>query len=373
MRFYDKTVFLLQKVIMKTKLIFLKNILPCFFLLSSLTVFGQEIDSIQQQASPMGGINKLALEYFKIDFTKEQRKILKGLELEFIYLIEKDGTPILEEIKGIDQKEIRDSLFQKTKRIPKFQPQIVNGEATSSLYFMKLFFPNYRPSKDRFFYQTYAYTNAKIDDFDYIKKSGRRGDLIVAAMANQFLMNPANHLQLGGGMRFDLSYTMKNNIGFGFNMNIYGNTLKKAFPIASDRQQLKAPPTLLLGLSMHKWFSLQKEKDPNFNIQIDLAYAIQNITARIDQEDQDWAQLKGFSPGLMFNYALRLGKERIGPIYGDPTIYAHNLNFHLALRPLFLDLKEATGLMIEAGVGYRISYHYLEEHKFKDAYLKRLN
>ncbi|GAB3171137.1 hypothetical protein [Telluribacter humicola] len=326
----------------------------------------QTSDSLNQNVSPKGGLNALALHYYRIDFTKEQRQRLKDVELEFIYQIDESGALALEEVNGINDKDIVDSLKNRTLTLPRFSPQVVNGTPQPSLYFMKLTFPSYQMTNSRLaMIQPYLYNEAKLDDFEYIKKSNQRMEVLFGGVYNQFLGNPSLYLRPGGGMKVDVTYTAKNLLMYGLTMSIYGNKFKQVYPIYVNRNQFPAPPTAVIGLVFGKWFN-------KVNAQLELGTAVQNITENKGGNDPDWVQLTGWSPGLVVNYPIKLGKDKIFYNYGAPSIFNHNLNLHVGVRQLFLSLKEATGGMFELGLSYRMSYEMIEEFRLKQKFLDRL-
>ena len=325
----------------------------------------QILDSLNQNASPKYGVNQLAIKYFGIEFTKEQRKEIENVEIEFIFSIDEDGNPTLSEINGVKNQEIIDSLKRKTNEIERFNPQIRNGKPTPSIYFMKLTFPAYKFNDSTYgFLQGSAYNEAKLEDFEYLNESGQRFDMTIGGLANQFIGKPSEYLGFGGGMKIDLAYAGKNNLIYGLNMSFYGNKLKKDYPINSTRDQFKAPPTLLVGLIFGKWFD-------NFNIQGEINFGVQNLTEKFDKNDNDWVQLKGWSPGLTINYPIKLGKSNPLYYYGAPSLYDNMLNFHFGIRYLKFSLKEATGFMTELGVSYRLSIKGVKEYKLKDDFFNK--
>ncbi|MBK8444927.1 MAG: hypothetical protein IPL35_16630 [Sphingobacteriales bacterium] len=121
-----------------------KAIATIFTLISFfLEMNAQVVDSLNQQVCPKGGVNQLAIKYYGINFTKEQRKEIGNVEIEIIYSIDEFGNPILSEINGISNPHIIDSLKNKTSEIGLFNPQIVDGIPVPSIYFIKLTFPTY--------------------------------------------------------------------------------------------------------------------------------------------------------------------------------------------------------------------------------------
>jgi len=332
--------------------------------LAYATLSGQVVDSLNQETSPHGGINQLAIKYYGIDFSKEQRALLENVEVEFVYSVDERGSAILEEVNGISDAAIIDSLQRRTDDIENFNPRIVNGKAEPSIYFMKLSFPSYKLTQSTYgLLQGSAYNEAELEDFEYIKESGGRFDVVIGGMANQFIGSPATHLSLGGGMKSDINFTTKNRIIFGLTTSFAGNGLKMDFPISSTREQ-SSPVTGFIGIAVGKWFD-------QFSITGDLSLAYLNLTEKLGDNDPDWVQLRGWSPGLTFNYPIRLGKENPMYYYGAPTLFSHNVNLSVGLRYLMFDLKEASGLMLELGLAYRMAVKGIKEYKLRDEYLKQ--
>lgn len=330
-------------------------------LIGNLNIHAQVKDSLNQDVSPKYGLNQLAIKYYGIDFTKEQRKDIENVEIEFIYSIDEYGNPTLAEINGVTNQEIIDSLKTKTKEIEKFNPKIRNGEPEPSIYFMKLTFPTYQFNQKTFgLLQGSAYNEAKLSDFETLRESGQRLDMVIGGFMNQFLGKPSKHLTLGGGMKVDINYTFKNKLYYGLNMSFAQNGLKENYPINSQREQT-SPVSGFVGLTIGKWFS-------NCSVQFDLNLAVHNITEKIGENDPDWVQLNGWSPGLVFNYPILLGKENPMYYYGAPTLLGNNLNLSIGLRYISHSLNEASGSMVELGVSYRMAVKVINEYKLKEEF-----
>lgn len=323
----------------------------------------QSLDSLNQEVSPIGGINNLAVKYYGIDFNKEQRKYLKNIEIEFIFQIDEEGSPILSEVNGVSDQVIIDSLKTKTSEIPKFHPRIKNGIPEPSIYFMQLTFPNYVIQNDLRAIQTQAqyYQEATLEDFEYIEKFNQRIDVTFGGVINQFIGKPSNYLGLGGGARIDVSYTDKRLFLYGLNMSFYGNRLKKEYPINIDREQLSAPVTGLVGAMFGKWYG-------RFNIQGEINVAVQNVSEKLNENDSEWIQLEGWSPGLLINYPIRIGADKNIGHYMSPTIFNNNINLHLGIKYLFFSIPEAKGAMLEFGLSYRMTFYSVSKYKLKDSF-----
>lgn len=177
----------------------------------------------------------------------------------------------------------------------------------------------------------------------------KRFDLAFSGAVIQHLNKPSEYLSTGGGLKMDITFMVKNGFVFGADMSFWGNKLRKPFPLMVTRAQLPNPPTILAGIIAGKWFD-------RFNVQVELNYSLMNLTEKkLDQNDPEWVQLKGFSPGFIINYPIKIGKERLENAYGTTAVTSHNLNLHLGIRSLFFNLAEASGPMVECGIGYRIT------------------
>lgn len=343
----------------------MRYLLLLFLYSLSTTLYSQVTDTLNQNASPQGGVNQLAVKYYGIDFTKEQRVRLKDKRIEFIYQIDELGKPTLSEVNGVTDQDILDSLQVKTLEVENFNPQIRNGTPQPAIYFMQLEFPTYKMTSARFgFLQGMAYNEATLDDFEYIEESKQRLDMLIGGMANQFTGTSADYLGLGGGMKVDLTYSDKRDFLYGLNMSFYGNKLKREYPINTNREQFSAPPTLLVGAVFGKWID-------NFNVQTEVGLAVRNLTERLSDNDSGWIQFNGWSPGIVINYPLQLGKQNPMYYYGSPTLLENQINFHFGLRYLHFSLQEASGFMLELGVSYRMTIKGAKKYKLKDKFLNK--
>jgi len=341
-----------------------KTITFILVLFSWQLTYAQVIDSVNQEVSPKGGINQLAIKYYGINFTKDQRKRIENIEIEFIYFIDEVGNPTLSEINGVTDSDIVDSLRNKTAELERFNPRIKDGIPETSIYFMKLTFPAYKFTKRTYgLLQGSAYREAKLEDFEYINESGQRFDIVIGGFLNQFLGNPSKYLSTGGGMRADINYSGKNRIIYGLNLSFAENGLRLDYPINSTRKQA-SPTSGFVGCSIGKWFN-------NFNIQGEISAAVHNLTEKIGDNDPDWVQLQGWSPGIIINYTILLGKQNPLYYYGTPSLLENNLDLHFGVRYVKYSLKEASGLMTELGVSYRMTVKRVEAYKFKDIFLNK--
>ncbi len=337
----------------------MKYIHLIIFILVGTNIQAQINDTINQEVSPKKGINQLAIEFLGIEFTKDQRALIEGREIEFIFHVEKDGKPELKEINGVTDSLVIHLLQKKAKELDYFNPRIVKGDARASIFFMKLEYPKYQMTAKKLGrIKAGLYNESKLEDFEYLEKSKKRYDLLIGGVTNQFIGSISKYLGVGGGMKIDLSYTNEKSNFFGLNMSFYGNKLKKDYPLNTTKEQLAAPPTLLIGLVAGKWIN-------RINIQGELNIAVQNITQKIGDNDQDWIQLNGWSPGLILNYPIKFGGEKTTYYYGAPSLINNHINLHFGIRYLDLSIKEASGIMTEIGISYRLGVIGIREYKLK--------
>ena len=331
-----------------------------FFLISlyAWNTNAQDTDVLNQEASPKNGINDLAVKFYGIDFTREQRKELKDKEIEFIFQIDELGKVTLSEVNGTHHVNIIDSLKTRTNKLNNFNPKIVNGIPKPSIYFMQLVFPNYKLTKQRIgIIQSLTYSEADLEDFEYIQKTGEKIDMVFGGMMNNFYETPSEYLGLGGGMKMEVSYTDKKQFIYGLGMSVYGNNKKKKYPIITSNELFSTPTTVLLGIVFGKWMK-------KINFQAEINYAVQNISKDVS-ENLKVIQLTGWSPGFVVNYPIRIGKEKTTYYYGEPSLFGSHLNFHFGLRYLSLSLSEASGIMTEIGISYRMSIHKVNKYKVR--------
>src|SRR5690554_2449141 len=147
-----------------TKIYF--TILFCF----AFTGFAfAQTDTTSSPPEPIGGLERLALRYYDIEFTPEQRQLLKGVEVEMIYFVSDSGVARLESVNGIQNRAIRDSLFARNDDLPRFKPQISRGIAKQTLYFMQMQFPEYiLPLQDPLYNSAVLFQKLTMDDFEFI-------------------------------------------------------------------------------------------------------------------------------------------------------------------------------------------------------------
>lgn len=340
--------------------------LICFLLTLSFFVSlkGQSVDTLNQSTQPFGGVQELASEYLTIKFSKEQHDRVDGVELEFIYDVDENGNPILQMINGISDSDLIDSFKLKTTKLKKFQPRVEEGLAIPSVYFMKFTFPKSELNSNQSrLIEASTYNEEEFSDFEYIEESGHRFDILFGGSLISFWGEPSTYHRAGGGIFLNMDYTRKNKLIYGFNLGVYGSQLKKEFPVNSARQQIN-PLTGLMGVHVGTWIN-------KFCIQGQVNFAFQNLTQKVGNEDPDWVQLNGWSPGIVMHYPIEIGAKKTQYNYGRPSILVHHLNLHCGLRYLSLSLNEASGIMLEFGVSYRMASRGILYYKFKDEFLSQ--
>ncbi|MBL0743440.1 hypothetical protein [Chryseolinea lacunae] len=332
-----------------------KIILLAVFCLSQASVFAQATDSLNFGPEPEGGVSNLTLLYYKIDFRPSQRITLNNSSLELIFMVDALGRASLDNVKGTQDKSILDSLYSRASTLPRFTPRTVNGEAVASSYSFTLVYPRYeshgavpeeRPHQDR---------PLTADDFQGAEVA-ERVDIVIGGVVNGFGGSAQGYLGVGGGMKIELMMRGKNKFGGGIVMNFYGNPSRRDYPISTPQPQNKTPVTLLVGLAVSRDVIVEDRRE--VILQMEINYAMQNISPS-SQDQNDYVQLKGFSPGFTLHYALPLGKQKLSMDSYRPILYKHHVDFHAALRPVFYNVHEATGVMWEAGVSYRLGCSFL--------------
>lgn len=94
---------------------------------------------------------------------------------------------------------------------------------------------------------------------------------------------------------------------------------------------------------------------------------------RVNDDDDNWVQFRGFSPGISVHKYFQIGKGKVNYLVSEfyaaapyPTELTHNLNVFFAVRPYFLDAADFSGIALECGVAYRMKTYRIEEFRLKD-------
>ncbi len=304
--------------------------------------------------------SRLAARYYGIEFTREQRDSLADREIELILLIDTAGRASLADVNYLSDPVIIDSLVRTTRTLPPFQREFLDGEPREYVYTLRFSYPKYRAAASNlFFLQGGEFYRVKLEDFEYLERSKQRLDILYAAQINQFVGSPAKHLAFGGGIKMDVAYTDRNSNAYGLFMSFYGNKLRKTYDVNSSREQNSGPPTLLVGVQYGRWME-------QWLLQGELGFAQHNVSVPLNDSDRDWLRFQGASLGLVANRAFPLGPGTTGYTYGNPRVSAGHLNTHVALRYNLYDHASASGLMVEIGVGYRLTAFGVERYKLRE-------
>lgn len=337
--------------------IFSKIALITFFLLGFNQNFAQINQSQNIEVSPKIEITDLALHFYTINFTEEQRSLLEEKPLELIFKVEKDGKPILQKINGIGDSEIIEIFERRSQELENFNPKTVNGNPESAIYFLNISFPKKEMVSEvtHVYFESINFSKLKITDFSSITYDNTGSDILIGFVANQFIGKPSQFNGIGPGIKLDYSINDKKGFMYGINMSVYANKNKKDYNIQTNTSQQNSRSIATIGLTFGKWFN-------HFNIQADFNYAIQNITDKKQEKDPNWVQFKGFSPGIAANYPLLIGKEKPVLYYGSPAVIGHYINFHGGLRYVNLGHREANGIMFELGISYRLRLRNVQNY-----------
>jgi hypothetical protein len=203
--------------------------------------------------------------------------------------------------------------------------------------------------------------NPTINDFQSIE-IGNSIEMLIGGTINTFTGNAQYYLNTGGGMKVDAILMGQKKFGAGMVMSVYGNESKKDYPITSIRPQASAHTTLFMGLA-GQWVLDRREKR-ELRFQFEANYIQQNLNKRIEIGDQV-DRFNGFSPGFLVHYMIKLGGDHLGG-YLEPLIMSSWLNFHVGIRPLIYNSTFPNGIMVEAGISYRMKINFLKSYELKD-------
>ncbi|MFT4667447.1 MAG: hypothetical protein ACI8YQ_001907 [Polaribacter sp.] len=315
--------------------------------------FAQLID---QDASAPKSVNALALEFYRIDFTKGQRAELEGKELELIFTLSESGRAVLEEVNGLKNQIILDSLKQCTNRLPEFNPKIKNGVAKESLYFLQLIYPTYEmTSTGTGYVPSIEYKKLQSSDFKFIEEKKSGFEYYLGVIINHHLDNPADYIGVGIGVKSDFIWSIRNEIQLGLDFGFYSSKLKQNYPISSIEEQEDWQQSVYGGLLIGKKFR-------KISAQLEFNFAYQDVTER---DVDNVVSFNGWNAGLLFYYPINLNYEIFELNKTKKYIHRLNLNLHLGIRLIQLSEKETQGTIIEFGVGFRFDSHRITNYQLK--------
>ena len=183
-----------------TRTMFRYFVFAAVFILGPFVMMAQN-EPLDLQPAPVGGLERLALVYLKTDFTPEQRSRLNDVHLELIFFVDSTGMALLEDVNGINDPDIIDSLKQR-KEIPPFRPRYVNGQFRNGIFFMMLSFPSYDITDEQPLIQRYgAFPMDQVEEVEY---SGQSLQMMMGGVVNSFAGNPSRYLSTGGGIKMDV-------------------------------------------------------------------------------------------------------------------------------------------------------------------------
>jgi hypothetical protein len=323
----------------------------------SLISYGQR----SSEPRPPGGKTQVLLPFYSINFTDRQRGLLNGTSAELLFEITEDGIPILDNVQGITDVAIIDSIYHVSRQLPRFEPATRNGIPEPSVYLLKLHFGD-RDYHNDSPNQMEQQAPESRDDFALLE-TGSKLDLLIAGAFNIRDGKAADYLYPGGGMKFDIMVIGKKNFGVGLALGLYGNRLKNDYPIIIPYQQSQSQTTVLIGLAFGK--ILSENRRSQVFAQFEPCYVIQTVVHLDDYYQDESIEFEGFSPAVVLNYMVSLGRERFYH-YGSPTIVNNFLNIHAAIRPIWLNERSASGIMLEVGIGWRLRGETIRAYKLKD-------
>lgn len=325
---------------------------------TGLVAFGQTPDSTA--AVPLNP-SRLSAHYVAIDFTEGQRDIIGDRSIEVILLLQASGRAEFFDANNAAEPWLLDSLRAATARLPLFAPSdsIPFDGFDEYIYTLRFSYPTYRQVANPFYPGPGIYRTRRLEDFEYYEPSRERLDVLIGAVANQFIGAPARHLAFGGGMAMNVTYGDEQGRAYGLFMNVYGNKLRTPYDITTTRELNAAPPTLAVGLQYGRY----REQ---WSVMGELGFVQQNVSVPLNDDDNDWDHFQGASLGVLLGRDFPLGPGRADNMYGSPVLTRGNLSARLGLRYHFYGHREARGLMAEIGLAYRLATFLVERYKLKD-------
>jgi len=319
-----------------------------------------QTDTTYTPPEPIGGIERLALVFYTIEFTPDQRQLLIDRPLEFFFYVSDEGQARLESTNGIRNPAIIDSLMSAGQDLPPFTPATRGGVPAQSLYMMELTFPNYVMSTN-FFSVPYINQNVgkyRLSEFDTLSTDRPNLQFVFGGFVNGFTGTAGDFLSTGGGFKLDMIFFNSNLMYFGLNMTFSGNQRRRDYRIDDDRSQGESQPTLFLGGTAGK-------KLGDFLIQLDADMVVQNVVVVEPNTDEEPVQFWGFSPGLVVNYPIGIG-SKVQVNHYNSQQFNHYLNLHAGYRQLFMGVAQANGGMWELGLSWRFGSSNVLHFKLRE-------
>lgn len=336
-----------------------------FFLLALLSITANaQLDTTFTQAKPIGGLNRLALVYYDIEFTPDQRKLLENVDVELIFSISDAGVPSLESVNGVTNRALIDSIFAQTPELPRFIPEMRGGIPKQTLFFMQFQFPTYQANVQEFrvpspFYQQ----KIEKDEFKVLDETGRGLEFVIHGIFTNHFGNADKYLKPGGGVHMGFEFVAANKLYYGFGFEMFGNKAAEKMIVTDSLPYSKAPFSATIGFYMGKWFD-------NFSVQAEVNYGSISVIPSDVENDIDGTSFQGFSPGIFVNYPIIPKNRRERVTIQGANAYINRFSFNLrgGFRGFIMDNTEANSIMIEVGVGIRFGSYFIKRYRLKDSY-----
>lgn len=307
-----------------------------------LFLFVFESSAQVEEAEPVGGVEALKDLYRGLTLTPGQREQSKEGVAELLFRVDRWGGATLLSINGVEDPGLLDSLYRRSTILPTFRPRLENGIPVGSRYQMVVALPDLLGIGET---ERIIQTSSSRDR--YFRK-----EMLLGLGGNMFMGNAAEYLAPGFGGKGDFILGGEK-YGIGFSVSVFGNHRMKEYPIVTARPQEDVILSGFIGFNIQHTF--YKEERRELSLQLDLCYAVQDIVRKLNDADKDYVTFRGFSPALTANYNVQLGEVKRATIDESRFVSRYSyLNFYISIRSLYLSQDVASGLMIDAGVAYRL-------------------
>ena len=345
----------------------MKWMIPSLRVYFSLLFFSVAILGISQTpkttfmpAEPEGGLDAvLSFLDKKVKLRRAERREVSNQELYVELEISEEGKVLSAKVVNAPVLSVAQKIQKACMDLPDFIPATYEGIEIESLYRFTL---NYQ--KQAYFPNPRNLYVPDYDEFAEIIEKPRKFDLYFNGSMNFFGGNIGQRLGLGGGIGFGMLFGGKH-FSAGFDMTIYGNKLRRNFDLEDERKQYKAPPTFYVGLTLAKEWPLNKKR--SIQLQSHFNFASMNLIPEEENGNRDFVHFDGFSTGLRCHYLILLGKPKVS-VYGaaGPTLFKSFLHVYVGAFGHFLEEQQASGVLGEIGIGYRMRLRGIKEYTLKD-------
>lgn len=172
-------------------------------------------------------------------------------------------------------------------------------------------------------------------------------DVLLNFIGGTYLGQAGEFHGLGSGMNMDIMLVDKQAYSYGLHFMAHNNKRKQDYALDANLDQLSKTSSAKIGLIFGKWMT-------KYHLSISCSYAVQSVAElSADLELKD-VQLRGFSSGVILNYPIIFGERRKSKKWDEIATAKEHINFHLGFRYDFLSHKQARGLLLETGIGYRV-------------------